>query len=262
MIYDREFFSKRQSELLEKIKPLSKYYKKETIDYLYSLVNLDECILKDDAFFSEFGSMDLVYDLMKFNLIGRIYRVIDNDKSLIQRRINSNNSIDLPTLSYSREDNNSFEVLNCDFRKRIKFSNEKFIKPKILLKEVEDKSDKVIEDIERQITINGAEQSDIIEDINKLETVKSSNGFFHKSDNGLLIVAKQKELEAKQEMYDRLIKQLEKVKKYGCLESEICNEVTDSILDDFGISNADFKKTINRSVVREYKYVDVVKRLR
>ena len=63
-------------------------------------------------------------------------------------------------------------------------------------------------------------------------------------------------------MYDRLIKQLEKVRKYGYLESEICNEIADSILDDYGLSDEDFKKTINRSVIKEYKYVDVVKRLR
>ena len=262
VIYDREGFSNRQRELLEKIKPLGRYFSKETIDYLNSLVNLDECILKDDAFFNEFGSMDLVYDLMKFNLIGRIYRTIDNDKRLTQDSIKSNNSIDLPNIIYTREDNNSFEILNCDFRKRIKFSNEKEIKPKVVLKEVEDKSDKLMDDLERQITINGEEQNDIIEEINELEAIKPSNGFFHKSDNGLLIVGKKKELEVKQEMYDRLIKQLEKVRKYGYLESEICNEITDSILDDYGLSDEDFKKTINRSVIKEYKYVDVVKRLR
>ena len=94
VIYDREGFSNRQRELLEKIKPLGRYFSKETIDYLNSLVNLDECILKDDAFFNEFGSMDLVYDLMKFNLIGRIYRTIDNDKRLTQDSVKSNNSID------------------------------------------------------------------------------------------------------------------------------------------------------------------------
>ncbi len=262
MIYDREGFSNRQRELLEKIKPLGRYFSKETIDYLNSLVNLDECILKDDAFFNEFGSMDLVYDLMKFNLIGRIYKTIDNDKQLLQGLIKSNNSIDLPNIFYNRGDNLSFEVLNCDFRKRVKFSNEKKIKPKIVLKEVEDKSGKLIEDIERQIYINGEDKDIIVGEINELETVKPKNGIFHKSDNGLLIVEKKRELEAKQEVYDRLVKQLEKVKKYGCVESEVCNEVTDSILRDFGLSNDDFKKTINRSVVKEYKYVDVVKRLR
>ena len=262
MIYDRENFYQRQKELLDRIEILRKYYKSDVVDYLIRLANLDECILKDEAFLDEFGSMDLVYDLMKFNLLGRMYRVIDKDHNLIQRRIKSNDCLDAPRINYLRGDNIPFEIVNCDFRRKVQFSGGREKKPNIILKEITDRSEESIESLERQMEKTKENIKLLSSEISSLESEQPKTSFWRKKNNIVGVYDKKGILDIKMEEYERLKRQLEKVKKYGHLESEVCNEVTDIILDDFAIDKSEFVKSMNRSLIKEYKYIDILRRQR
>lgn len=262
MKYDREKFYNKQKELLEKIEVLKKYYNKDIIDYLTSLVNLDECIIRDKTFMDEFGSYDFVYDLMKFNLIGRIYKRIGNEKDLIQNNFISNNLLDRPIIEYRREDNRLISVVDCDFRRRLQFDSEKDIKPKIILKSVIDRTDELLEDLENQYLLRLSQKHDLIDEIaisedNKRKTVN----LFHKVDSNQLIELKRR-LELLEDEIKRIEDRLITVEKYGRVESEICNRVTDLVLDDFGLDDKDFERTVNKSLIKEYKYIDIIRRLR
>ena len=119
MIYNREEFKSRQNDIKERIDRLNKYYKKEVMDYLYSLVNLEETILKDPNFLDEFASLDLIYDLMKFNITGRVYNVIDNDKNISQKEIISNDSIDIPSIKFIYGKEINFDIVRADYRSKL-----------------------------------------------------------------------------------------------------------------------------------------------
>ena len=134
MIYNRKEFAEKQKELKERIDILEKYYKKDVTDYLYSLVNLDETIFKDQEFLDNFSSLDIIYELMKFNIMGRIYNLIDNKSNLKQNNIISNDSPNAPIISFKKGYEVYFNIVNADFRKRIKFSDESEHKPTLIVK--------------------------------------------------------------------------------------------------------------------------------
>ena len=262
MKYDRENFFNRQKELLERIKVLKKYCNKDVYSYIESLVGLDECILRDVEFLNEFGSMDIIYDVMMFNLIGRIYKVIDRTDGFDQQRMVSNNSIEKPIVSYSKDNGVSFEVVNCDFRRRMSFNSLKDNRPSVALKSVIDRSEELLTGLDKTITDKDSLRESLIKRIGLLETSNPKTiSLFRKRENVELEEAR-KQLESLEEELEKLRRRVIATKKYGAIESNVCNTITSGILEDFGIQEEDFVKTVNKSVVKRYKYIDVIKRLR
>ena len=262
MKYNREDFFNRQRELLERIKVLKRYYNKDIYSYIESLVNLDECILRDEYFLNEFGPMNLIYDIMIFNLTGRIYKLIDKTEGFDQQRMVSNNSIEKPLIRYSKDNVFSFDVVNCDFRRKISFNGLKDNKPSIILKDITDRSGELLADLDRCITVQGSRRDALIKSIALLESSNpKSISLFRKRDSSELVDAR-KQLEALEEEIERLKRRIITTKKYGSIESDVCNTITNGVTEDFGIQDEDFVKTVNRSVVKTYKYIDIIKRIR
>lgn len=260
MIYNREEFKSRQNDIRERIDRLNKYYKKEVMDYLYSLVNLEETILKDPNFLDEFASLDLIYDLMKFNITGRVYNVIDNDKNISQKEIISNDSIDIPSIKFIYGKEINFDIVSADYRRKLQFNNHRTQKPKLILKEVSDRTEENIDSIENTIE----KKNEYIQRLKEEQIIieKPKPSFFHKKENDNNLLLTTKKIENVEDEIDRLIKRLSTVKKYGHLESETCNEICDLIINDLGIKKDEFTKGINKSLVKEYKSIDIVKRMR
>jgi hypothetical protein len=260
MIYNRDEFARRQAELIDRINVLSKYYDKDVADYLKSLVSLDETVLKDVDFLDNFGSLDIIYDLMKFNLVGRIYNLIDSDKSLMQNRIASNNSIDTLDIKYERGDGSRFTIVSADLRKQLSFGYEKEQKPHLIVKEVEDRTDYTIESIEKTIERSEDYIAELTEELASPE--KPVFSLFQRRDSYNPNSLKRDRIKSELEEIERLKDKIEKTKKYGHLESEICNDIGCAIIEDLGIKPEEFTKSINRSLVKKYKYVDIIKRIR
>lgn len=260
MIYNREAFKSRQNELKERIDRLNKYYKKDIMDYLYSLVNLEETILKDPNFLDEFGSLDIIYDLMKFNITGRIYKVIDNDKNISQKEIISNNSIDIPDIRFIYGKEINFDIVNADYRKRLQFSSRNNQKPKLILKEVIDRTDENIENLESLID----SKNEYIKSLKEKPIIieKPKPYFFHRKELDRDIISTKQRIEIEEDEINRILKRLSTIKKYGHLESETCNEICELVINDLGIKEDEFTKGINRSLVKEYKNIDIIKRMR
>ena len=260
MIYNREAFKSRQNEIKERIDRLNKYYKKDVMDYLYSLVNLEETILKDPNFLDEFGSLDLIYDLMKFNITGRIYNIIDNDKNISQKEIVSNNSVDLPDIRFIYGKDVNFDIVNADYRRRLQFSSRRTQKPKLILKEVIDRTDENIDNLESLID----SKNEYIESLKARPIIieKPKPNFFHRKEVNNIVISQNQKIELEEDEMSRLLKRLEIVKKYGHIESDTCNEICDLIINDLGLKEDDFTKGINRSLVKEYKSIDIIKRMR
>lgn len=259
MIYNREEFARRQKDLKERIDVLGNYYNKEVMDYLYSLVNLEETILKDIGFLDEFGSLDIIHDLMKYNVTGRVYNLIDKDDNLFQDRIRSNNSIDTPTIIYEKKGVLSFDVVNADFRRKPQTSIDLEQKPKLIVKEV---SDKTLEDIE--FLENSIERKN-----EYIDSLKHEKPSFEKSLISLLQLKDFKgnsgtedRIRNEQEEIDKLKTKLYKIEKYGNIESLVCNDVCHLVVDDLGISSNEFTRSVNKSLIKKYKYIDIIKRLR
>lgn len=263
MKYNREMFNKKQKELLEKIEILKKYYSKDVIDYLVDLINLNECILKDKTFLDEFGSMDFVYELMKFNLIGRIYKCIEKESSFDQDRFISTEYYDKPIIDYVREDNRSFDVVECDFRRRLAFDAEKDLKPNVVLKLVTDRQEERLEDLESQFLSKNSKRDFLIESIALLESSKpKTTNIFHKTSNNSQILELKKSIEELDDEIKKIRERQITEEKYGSVESDICNRVTELVLEDYGLKDEEFEKTVNKSIVKKYKYIDIIKRLR
>ena len=260
MIYNREAFNSRQNDLKERIDRLNKYYKKDVMDYLYSLVNLEETILKDPNFLDEFGSLDIIYDLMKFNITGRIYKVIDNDKNISQKEIISNNSIDIPNIRFIYGKEINFDIVNADYRRIKLFSSRKTQKPKLILKEVLDRTDENIDSIEYTIEQKNEYIQKLKEESIIIEKPKPS--FFHKKELDRNIISTNQRIEIEEDEINRLLKRLATIKKYGHIESDTCNEICELIIKDLGIKEDEFTKGINKSLVKEYKNIDIIKRMR
>ena len=260
MIYNHEVFNNRQKEIKERIDRLNKYYKKDVMDYLYSLVNLEETILKDPNFLDEFGSLDIIYDLMKFNITGRIYRIIDNDKNISQKEIVSNNSIDIPNIRFIHGKEVNFDIVNADYRRKIQFSSRKVQKPKLILREVSDRTDENINNLESLIDSKNEYIKSLKEEPIIIEKPKPS--FFHRKEENKIVLTTNQKLEIEEDEMKRLLRRLASLKKYGHLESETCNEICELIINDLGIKEDEFTKGINRSLVKEYKNIDIIKRIR
>lgn len=260
MIYNRKEFAERQKELKERISILNKYYKKDVNDYLYSLVNLDETIFKDPEFLDNFGSLDIIYELMKFNIMGRIYNLIDNKSNLKQNNIISNDSENAPVISFKKGFEVNFDIVNADFRKRIKFSNETERKPSLIIKNVTDKTENNIENLQNLFD-RKEEVIKELEEESKTIVVPKRKLFQKKETNRYNTISLDK-LKYEREELENIKRKILYMEKYGHLESNICNEISEMILDDFGIKEDDFTKIINRSLIKQYKNIDIIKRLR
>lgn len=213
--------------LYTKIQELSKYYNNETMDYLYSLLFCSESVFNREDFANDFGELSLFYELAKHNICNKAITSLSklSDERIKEFKFDENDK----GFKISYQD--KFPVFDFRTLKEEKINGEE-IGPIITIYNVNASLEDRIENIKAQIRnlYNSDYNNNYIERYNDKEKVIYHSMFGNYSSKKLYFYKNR---------IEELSNKIEFLKKYGNLQRDICNLVTDTLLKDWGITFED-----------------------
>ena len=135
-------FLMRQRDLLLKIGELKTSYSKEEIDYLTSIIMLDESVLKANCFSEMFNDANLMFEIAKYNICKRAINTIEK-LDIDQSKVITSSGYGALAISYCEDDNKDFDVFYADLVTRDPWNGSK-IRPHIILKEISTSGDEIL----------------------------------------------------------------------------------------------------------------------
>jgi len=245
-------FLLKREELLNRIKEIEKYYNKETIEYLISLVMLEQPIFKDIEFGELFGKTDLFYQIAKYNLCNRTIETIENIKEIDQKKLSANYFIENLSINYSKSKDESFNVFTSELGRNIP-SSDIPRKPSLSVYEIISPVEKQIETCERKIASlsNASYRSD-----DQLSGYDVNNKpVFSPVYGG----PNSQKYFANQSTKDALKADIESLKKCGTIKTQVTNLVSKALLADWEIEENDEKFPFDKKLILELSWIDVYK---
>lgn len=211
-------------DLYTKIQELSKYYNNETINYLYSLLFCSESVFNREDFAKHFSELSLFYELAKHNICNK---AITRLSKLPDEKIKELN-FDEDDKGFRIFYQDKFPVFDFRTLKEEKINGEE-IGPMITIYSVTSPLEDRIENIKIQIRnlYNSDYNNNHIEKYNDEEKAMYQSMFGNYSSKKLYFYKSR---------IEELSKKIEFLKNYGNIQSYICNLVTDTLLEDWGIT--------------------------
>lgn len=245
-------FLLKQEELLKRIKEIEKYYNKETIEYLISLVMLEQPIFKDIEFGELFGKTDLFYQIAKYNLCNKTVETIENIKEIDQKKLSANYFIENLSINYNKSKDESFNVFTSELGRTKPFSDIPR-KPSLSVYEIISPIEKQIETCEKQIaslsnTNYGSDNQLSGYDLAGKPVFSPVYG----GPNSQKYFANQSKIEG----LKATIKSLEKC---GRIKEQVSNLVSSTLLADWGIEEEQEEYPFDKKLILELSWIDVYK---
>lgn len=229
-------------DLYEKIQKLSKYYNKETINYLYSLLFCSESVFSRLDFVENFSELSFFYELAKYNLYNRT--IVQLSKLSIGKKDEFNYDEYDKGFRISYQD--KFPVFDFKTLKEYKNNGEE-IGPIITIYNVTQSIEDRIENIKTQITnlYNSDYNNNYIEKNNDEDRALYHSMFGTYSSKKVFFYKRR---------IEELSKKIEFIKTYGDIQAYICNLVTDSLLENWCITFED------NEYIKRLHFVDIYKK--
>lgn len=243
-------FLLEQGKLLSQIKRLDKYYNKETIDYLVSLIMLEQTVFKNLDFGEIFGNLDLFFEIAKYNLCNRTINTISSSEELEQSKLSANLFGEHLNISYHHTKDEYFDVFSANLGKTKGFSNIQN-KPSITLYEFDSSVESQIQKKEEEIIRlqNTKYGSDAQFSGYDLDDKPIFTPVYGGPNSRKYFLDKEK--------IDGLKGQIQKLRSYGLKQEEISNLVTNILLEDW---NLKFKEeNFNKEMVLSLSWININK---
>lgn len=243
-------FLLEQEKLLKQVKKLEKYYNKQTIDYLVSLIMLEQTVFKNLEFGEIFGSLDLFYEIAKHNLCNRTMNTISSCKDLDQTNLSANFFGEHLNISYRHSKDESFNVFSANLGKTKALSN------------AQNKPSVTLYDFSSPVEVQIQKRE---EEISRLQNVKYGSDAqfsgYDLEDKPIFTPVyggpNSRKYFLDKEKIDSLKQQIERLKSYGLKQEEISNLVTDILLEDWNLKLKE--ENLNREMVLSLSWIDVNK---
>ncbi len=239
---DKNMFVEK-SILLSKVKELSKYYNKEVIDTLTSMIMLEESVFRHIDFGETFGNLDIFFEIAKHNICNRTIQTIDQMDSIDSAKMEANFFGKGLNIFYTLNDKECFYVFQSSFDQEIK-------KPYVLLFESTTPVSELIKSYQSSIdSLKGT----------KYGSDAQFGGYTKKGEPCYIPVfggPNSQQYFADKRKIERLEERIAELQSYGDVQSTTCNKVTDVILQDW---NIEFKKEPFNGLVRILSWIDINK---
>ncbi len=243
-------FLLKQEVLLKQVKKLEKYYNKETIDYLVSLIMLEQTVFKNLDFGEIFGNLDLFFEIAKYNLCNRTINTISSNDSLEQSKLFANLFGEHFNISYHHSKDESFDVFSANLGKTNAFSNVPN-KPSITLYEFDSSVESQIQKKEEEIIRlqNTKYGSDAQFSGYDLDDKPVFTPVYGGPNSRKYFLDKEKT--------DGLKGQIQKLRSYGLKQEEISNLVTNILLEDWNLKLKE--DNFNKAMVLSLSWININK---
>lgn len=246
-------FLLKQEELLKRIKKLKKYYNKPTIDYLISLVMLEQPVFKDIEFGELFGKTNLFFEIAKYNLCNKTIEKIENIEEIDQEKIKADFFRESLSITYHENQTGYFNVFSSNLGQKESFSN-KPIKPSIIVYEMVSSVEKQIDTHEKQLEslLNvryGSDEQFLGYNLDDEPVFMPVYG----GPNSRKYFDNQYKIES---LKDRI----QSLKDYGTIKEKVSNLVSSSLLSDWNIKMEEEEKVNNKELILQLSWIDIYKR--
>lgn len=228
-------------DLYAKIGELSKYYNKETSNYLYSLFLCSESVFNRLDFTEHFSELSLFYELAKYNICNK---AVTSLYKLYGDKIDEFNFGEYDKgfkISYQ----DKFPVF--DFRTSKEEVNGEEIGPIITIYSVTASLEDRKENVKNQI--RNLQNSDYSN--NHIEKYDDKEKAMYQAMFGSYST---KKLYLYRNRIKELGEKIEFLKKYGDVQKDICNLVTDTLIKDWGITFD------NDTYLKRLSWIDIYKK--
>lgn len=212
--------------LLESIKKLSKYYNEDTIKYLIDLLNLKKSVFDDLEFASYFSSLPLFNQIARYNICNRAFYKISRLPIIVKDNLGMTDESNSFILNYK----NSFDLLSYVI------SNEKDC---ITLYEIISSPEERIEEIERKIT--------------KIKNYDYYKMYNNRIKTNLFGTYNAKMFNVNNKKINELKEQIAFLKENANIQMDICNLVTENLLEDWDIN-------FGYEYVKRLPWIDIYKK--
>lgn len=210
------------TELFEKIQELSKYYNKETINYLYSLLFCSESVFNRLDFANHFSELSLFYELAKYNIWNKA--IIQLSKLMYDqiKYLNFNEHDKGFRISYQ----DKFPVFEFKTERERALTGEE-IGPIITIYSATASLEDRMENIKKQIrNLQSFDDSNYIGKYSEKEKAMYQSMFGSYSSKKLYFY---------KHRIEELGNKIEFLKRYGNIQKDICKLVGDILLEDWNI---------------------------
>lgn len=222
-----------QVDLFIEIQKLSKYYNEKTINYLMSLIHLEESVFKNFDFYEQFGELSSFYEIAKYNIYYRTISTIFNLSPLLSSEFVINKTDESLKIYYQ----DKFPIFDFMMIKQEKIKGEK-LGPLITIYSVSDSLKDRIENIQSQI--NNLIKFGYYDDFNIEYNDYCKKRFIFGNFGS-------KKVSIYESRIDELNEKIEFLKSYGSIQRSICSFVTDKLLEDWNMtfSENEYIKTLS-----------------